>query len=66
MKALILILTSFLLSSCAIQATRHGDFMQLKGWGAKSANWEDADGSKYSINKEEPLRVPDLVPLRSN
>jgi len=65
MKILIWLFMSIVLLGCAVEANRHGDFMQIKGWGAKSAEWEDSDGHKFAIEKEEPIKIPDIVPLRS-
>ena len=45
---------------CAIRAEREGDTLILRGLGAKKAVW--ADGA--SIEKEEPLHVPNLIPSR--
>ena len=45
------------LSGCTTIASREGDKMILRGWGAKSAEWPD--GAK--IEKEEPVRIPDIT-----
>ena len=54
----ILILVMFL-SGCTVMATRNGDMLALKGWGAKSAKWPDG----AEINKDEPIQVPDTIPF---
>lgn len=61
MKNLMVILIAvFYLSGCAVSATRDGDTLTLKGFGAQKATWPDG----YSIEKKEPFSVPSLVPLR--
>jgi hypothetical protein len=60
-----LILLCFLVSGCAVTGTRYnakGDVLEkleVKGWGAKKAVFENGS----SIEKEEPLRTPDLMPI---
>lgn len=52
----------FACSGCTVTAEQKDGKMRLRGWGAKSA--EFPDGSK--ISKEEPIRVPDIMPQRSD
>ncbi|KKM05283.1 hypothetical protein LCGC14_1755740 [marine sediment metagenome] len=52
-----------MLIGCTATASRKGDELTLKGWGATSATWEK-DGEKYSITKEEAVKVPDILPTR--
>ena len=60
---LLLLITIFVFSGCAVMATKAEDgTMVLKGWGGKSAEWS-ADGSG-KISKEEPVRVPDIMPVK--
>ncbi len=63
MRKIISILFLIILSGCAVSAHRDGDKLTLTGFGASSASWEK-DGEKYSISKNEPFKVPSLVPLR--
>ncbi len=63
--ALCVIFIILVLSGCLVQADRRGDLMTLKGWGAKRGEWTDKDGNKFVIEKQEPLKVPDLIPLRN-
>ena len=58
----ILILTIFV-SGCSVSAYRDGDKLTLTGFGVQSASWEK-DGEKYSISKNEPFSVPDILPVR--
>jgi len=39
-------------------ATRKDDTLILRGWGATKARWPDG----AEITKEEPVRVPDIMP----
>ena len=57
---LILFVCSVAFIGCAVTAYREGDTMTLKGFGAKKATWPEG----YSIEKEEPIKIPDLLPLR--
>lgn len=57
MKKLILILFIIQLSGCTVAAIKGEEKMLLKGWGAKKAVF--ADGS--SIEKQEPIQVPDKI-----
>ena len=57
---IILLLFCLLSISCAITANRKGDKLILRGYGAKSASWEK-DGEKYSIEKSEPIKVPEII-----
>ena len=56
-----LFLLLFLLTniSCTTIAEREGDKLILRGWGSKSAKWEDG----AEITKEEPIRVPNILPI---
>ena len=47
------------LVGCAISANKDGNFMILRGWGAKNAEW-NADGSG-KISKEEPIQTPSAL-----
>ena len=57
----IMVILLILVMGCAATANRDGDKLTLKGWGATSATWEK-DGEKYSISKQEALKVPDILP----
>ena len=61
----ILIFVILLLSGCAVTGNISEDrrTIVLKGWGATQASWEK-DGEKYSISKQEALKVPDIIPTR--
>ena len=63
MKKLISLLFCLLLVGCAVSAHRDGDKLTLTGFGVSSASWEK-DGEKYSISKNEPFKVPDILPVR--
>lgn len=59
MKTLLIILV-LLLSGCAVSGQiRDNGAVILRGWGAKSITFPD--GTK--LEKEEPIRVPDIVPV---
>ena len=55
-----IIFSLIILSGCTVKAVRDGDTMVLRGWGAKKAVWENG----VSIEKEEPISVPDIMPVR--
>ena len=57
-----LILLIFLVG-CTTTAHREGNFMVLKGYGAKEASWEK-DGEKYSISRDKAIPIPDIIPTR--
>jgi len=59
MKFLIILLAIFL-SGCAVSASKNGDTLLLRGWGAKRAVWPDGS----SIEKEEPIHVPNILPSK--
>ena len=42
---------------CCVKATKQGDTMVLRGFGAKKATWPEG----YSIEKDEPFSVPDII-----
>lgn len=56
----LLVLCLLVAQGCTVTATRDGDTMVLKGFGAKEAKWSDGSG----ISKEEPFKVPDVLPER--
>ncbi len=47
-----------ILAGCTVVAYKNGDRMTLKGFGAKKAAWPEG----YSIEKDEPFSVPDIIP----
>jgi len=63
---LVILLFILAISGCAVKAIRQGDFMELSGWGGKRAEWTDDKGNKFVIEKSEPIKVPDLLPLRGD
>ena len=63
MKLYIILLAVFFLAGCTVTAYREGNNLTLKGFGAKSASWEES-GDKFSISKGEPFKVPDILPLQ--
>lgn len=46
-----------LVSGCAVKATKEGNTMILRGYGAEGAKW--ADGSE--ITKRETVRIPEIM-----
>ena len=63
-KMLIMLGIVVILFGCAAKAWRHGDYMKVWGFGSKGATWEYEDGSKFSIERGEPIKVPEFVPYR--
>ena len=65
MKHIYLLLVIFL-CGCTVSGIRYDqnsnqvEKFELKGWGAKKASF--ANGA--SIEKDEPIQVPDALPLR--
>lgn len=53
----LLVTLTLLLSGCTVVAIKGDEKLELRGWGAKSA--EFSDGSK--IAKDEPIQVPDKI-----
>ena len=51
------VVLSLLLCGCAVTAKKGNETMTLRGWGAKKAVFSD----NSSIEKEEPIRIPDIV-----
>jgi hypothetical protein len=68
-RLLVIALIGFLvvvaLSGCAITGIRYNakgevvEKIKIKGWGAKKATFENGS----SIEKEEPIKTPDLMPI---
>lgn len=52
-----LLILILMLSGCTVMATRQGDTLVMKGFGANKAVWSDG----ASLEKSEPFKVPDLL-----
>lgn len=44
---------------CTVSATKEGDTMTMRGFGAKEASWP----SGHKLKKGEPVKIPDLTPI---